>query len=70
MKQRPRAEFSKLDSQDLLNILFRQPYMRIEFLVSELGVTRQTAAKHLDPLAEAGFLRQQRAGRIVLKLAF
>ena len=63
MKHRLRAEFPKLYSQDLLNILFRHPYTRIEFLVTELGITRQTAAKHLDALADAGFVRKQRAGK-------
>ena len=63
MKQRLRTEFPNLYSQDLLNILFRHPYTRIEFLVSELRVTRQTAAKYLDQLAEADFVRKQRAGK-------
>jgi Fic family protein len=50
-------------SQDLLNNLFRHPYTRIEFLQSDLGVTRQTAAKYLDQLAAAGFVEKRQQGR-------
>lgn len=50
-------------SQDLLNNLFRHPYTRIEFVQSDLGVTRQTAARYLDQLANAGFVAKHQAGR-------
>ncbi len=50
-------------SQDLLNNLFRHPYTRIEFVQADLGVTRQTAAKYLDQLAEAGFVEKRQRGR-------
>ncbi len=50
-------------SQDLLNNLFRHPYTRIEFLQSDLSVTRQTAAKYLDQLSEAGFAEKHQLGR-------
>ena len=50
-------------SQDLLNNLFRHPYTRIEYVQADLGVTRQTAAKHLDQLAEAGFVEKHQHGR-------
>ncbi len=63
MKQRMRNELPKLYSQDLLNNLFRHPYTRIEFVVDELGVARQTAARYLDALAEAGFVEKRQAGR-------
>lgn len=63
MKKRLRAEYPRFYSQDLLNLLFRHPYTRIAFLVTELGISRQTAAKHLDLLAEAGFVRKHRAGK-------
>jgi Fic family protein len=62
-KQRLRAHPSIRYSQDLLNNLFRHPYTRIEFLQGDLGVTRQTAAKYLDQLAEAGFVEKHQQGR-------
>jgi len=50
-------------SQDLLNNLFRHPYTRIEFLQTDLDITRQTAARRLDQLAEAGLVEKHQAGR-------
>lgn len=63
VKKRLRDELPSVYSQDLLNNLFRHPYTRIEFIVNDLTVTRQTAAKHLDRLAEKGFVVKHRAGR-------
>ena len=63
VKHRMRAELPKIYSQDLLNNLFRHPYTRIEFVVNDLGVTRQTAAKYLDMLAEQRFVDKHQAGR-------
>ncbi len=53
-KRRLRDDHSKIYSQDLLNNLFRHPYTRIEFVQHEIGVTRQTAARHLDQLPLLG----------------
>ena len=63
VKHRMRNDLPKIYSQDLLNNLFRHPYTRIEFVMQDLGVTRQTAAKRLDTLAEAGFVEKHQAGR-------
>lgn len=62
-KRRLRAHPTIRYSQDLLNNLFRHPYTRIEFLQADLGITRQTAAKYLDQLAEAGFVEKHQQGR-------
>lgn len=62
-KVRIRDLHRKIYSQELLNTLFRHPYTRIEFLVRELDITRQTAARHLDELTEAGFLTKHRIGK-------
>lgn len=62
-KHRMRSELPKIYSQDLLNNIFRHPYTRIEFVVSDLEVSRQTAARYLDLLAEHGFLSKHVAGR-------
>ena len=63
VKKRMREDVPNLYSQDLLNNLFRHPYTRIEFVVNDLGVSRQTAAKYLDLLAEKGFVTKHRSGR-------
>lgn len=55
----------KYYSQDLLNNLFRHPYTKIEFLQSELSISRQSASKYLNELAEdpAGLLLKVKMGR-------
>ncbi len=62
-KQRLRDHPTIRYSQDLLNNLFRHPYTRIEFLQTDLDVTRQTASRRLDQLAEAGFVEKHQTGR-------
>jgi len=61
-KHRIRAEH-KFYSQDLINNLFTHPYTKIDFLQRDLGVSRLTATKYLDSLAETGFLHKQKIGR-------
>ena len=62
-KQRIRTDHAKIYSQDLLNNLFRHPYTRIEFVQADLRLSRPTAAKYLDALAEGGLLTKHRIGR-------
>ncbi|PCH75200.1 MAG: addiction module protein [Rhodobacteraceae bacterium] len=62
-KHRLRDELPKIYSQDLLNNLFRHPYTRIDFLVHDLGITRQTASKYLDTLAEYKIVEKHQSGR-------
>ena len=62
-KQRLRAEHARIYSQDLLNNLFRHPYTRIDYVQTELTVSRPTATKYLDELAEGGLLTKHRIGR-------
>ena len=50
-KHRLRNELPRIYSQELLNNLFRYPYTKIEFIEKDLGVSRITAAKHLEALA-------------------
>ena len=61
-RNRIRGEF-KFYSQDLINNLFFHPYTKIEFVEKDLKVSRLTAAKYLDALAEAGLLRKEKLGR-------
>ena len=62
-KHRLRDVLPKSYSQELLNNLFRYPYTKIEFLEKDLGVSRVTAAKHLDALAVKGFVEKRKIGR-------
>jgi len=63
VKQRLRNELPKIYSQELLNNLFRYPYTKIEFIEKDLSVSRITAAKHLDTLAQNGFVEKKKIGR-------
>lgn len=62
-KMEIRTKLPNIYSQDLLNNLFRHPYTRIEFVVRDLGVSRPTATKYLEALAEKKVLRKLRIGR-------
>jgi Fic family protein len=53
----------KFYSQDLINNLFNHPYTKIDFLQRDLAITRLTAARYLDTLAESGFLEKLKVGR-------
>ena len=61
-KHRIRARY-KFYSQDLINNLFTHPYTKIEFIERDLKVSRLTATKYLDALAEDGILQKQKRGR-------
>ena len=62
MKHRIRTRYH-FYSQDLINNLFSHPYTKIEFVQKDLKVSRLTATKYLDVLAEGGFLHKQKIGR-------
>lgn len=58
-----REQLPKVYQQELLNNLFKHPYTKIEFMMTDLSVTRITATKYLEQLVEAGFLRKEKIGR-------
>ncbi|MDZ4257666.1 MAG: Fic family protein [Gemmatimonadales bacterium] len=53
----------KFYSQDLINNIFFHPYTKVQFIEQELGVSRITATKYLDRLAEGGVLDKVKVGR-------
>lgn len=55
-----REQLPKIYSQDLINNLFRHPYTKIEFVMDELQVHRNTAAKYLNQLVDIGVLTQHK----------
>ena len=57
-----RANHPKIYSQELINNLFRHPYTRIEYVMEDLKVGRQTAARYLNALAESGLLQKMKIG--------
>ncbi len=62
-KSRLRNKLPKIYSQDLLNLLFRHPYTKIDAVKDELQVSRLTATRYLNLLTEHNFLRQQKVGK-------
>ena len=53
----------KFYSHDLINILFKHPYTKIDFLEKELNVHRNTASTYLNKLAEAKLLTKTKIGK-------
>ena len=51
-----RENLPKIYSKDLIEILFSHPYTKIDFLVEELNISRQTASKHLNELERIGIM--------------
>jgi Fic family protein len=50
-------------SKDLIDVIFRHPYTKIQFLVDANIAKRQTASTYLQTLASLGFLRPNKNGR-------
>jgi Fic family protein len=59
-KQKIREELPKIYSQDLLNNLFRHPYTKIDFVMQELQIHRNTATRHLEGLVRIGLLTKHK----------
>ena len=59
-KVKLKNEIPKIYSKDLLEVLFIHPYTKIDMLVYNLGITRQTASKHLKELELIGLLEEKK----------
>ncbi len=62
-KDNMRSRLPKIYSQDLLNIIFRHPYTKINTIMKELLVSRPTATRYLELLANHKILSRQKIGR-------
>ncbi len=58
-----RNDAPKIYSQDLLNNLFRYPYTKIEYLMNELEISRNTAIRYLEKLEQIGLIEKRKVGR-------
>ncbi|HQV66006.1 MAG TPA: Fic/DOC family N-terminal domain-containing protein [Saprospiraceae bacterium] len=56
----------KIYRKDLVELLFEQPYSKIEFLVNKLGVERKAASRYLRELEHIGVVESQKIGRETL----
>ena len=57
---------ARVYSRDLLELIFRQPYTKVQFLVEEGIAKRQTAAEYLKALEAIEILAAQKKGKEVL----
>lgn len=58
-----RTKASRIYSQDLLNNLFRYPYTKIEYLMKDLSISRNTAIRYLDQLEKLKLIEKKKIGR-------
>ena len=57
---------SKVYSKELVELIFAQPYCKIQFLVDAGIAQRQTASEYLQALEKLGILKGEKRGREVL----
>jgi len=56
----------KIYKKELVELLFEQPYSKIEFVVNQLKVERKSASRYLKELEKIGVLESQKVGRETL----
>jgi Fic family protein len=56
----------KIYSKELIEIIFENPYSKIDFLINKLDINRKTASKYLKELELRGFLSHLQAGKETL----
>ena len=61
--ERCRLEIPKVYSKELIELIFRQPYCKIGFVVDAGIAQRKTASEYLQALENMGFLKGEMAGR-------
>lgn len=64
--EKVRAETPKIYKKELVELLFEQPYSKIEFVVEKLHVERKAASRYLRELENIGILESQKIGREIL----
>lgn len=58
----------RIYSKELIELLFTQPYCKVEFVVNAGIAKRQTAAEYLKEIEKAGLLKSKKVGKEVLYL--
>jgi Fic family protein len=64
--EKMKLQIPKAYSKELVELIFENPYSKIEFLVTKLQVNRKTASKYLKELEATGILSSLRVGRETL----
>ncbi len=57
--EKVKKDAPKIYSKDLIEVLFEQPYCKIEMVASKLGVERKAASRYLKALEEINLLKSQ-----------
>ncbi|MDG1333645.1 MAG: Fic/DOC family N-terminal domain-containing protein [Crocinitomicaceae bacterium] len=53
----------KIYRKELIELLFEQPYSKIDFVTQRIGLERKAAARHLKKMTEIGVLESIKVGR-------
>ena len=53
----------KIYRKELIELLFEQPYSKIDFVVKKLNVERKAASRYLKRIEQIGILKSQKIGR-------
>jgi predicted transcriptional regulator len=56
-------EEPKIYRKELIELLFEQPYSKIEYVVQALNVERKAASRYLNRLEEIGVIKSEKIGR-------
>jgi Fic family protein len=49
---------NKIYSKDLLEVIYKHPYTKLDFLITELNISRPTASKYLNSLEQIGIFKK------------
>ncbi len=55
-----RNEHPKMYSKDLVENLFKHPYTKVEFIMSDLQLSRPTAVQYLNRLIDLKLLKKEK----------
>ena len=58
-----RPDFGSKYNHELLNGLFYHPYTKIDHVVTNMQVSRQTASKYLERIVALGLLKKEKMGK-------
>ena len=61
--EKVKKETPKIYRKELIELLFEQPYSKIEFVVDKLKVERKAASRYLKNLENIGILKSEKIGR-------
>lgn len=61
--EKVKSQAPKIYSKELVEILFENPYCRIDFIVNLLGVERKAASRYLRQLEDIGLLKCVKSGK-------